>query len=165
MRFFGGEPRRLLRFLARDAAGDGEADEGHDAGEQRERQEGQPRHEAQHRHEQRRDEESARITRELAEHRRVRRAARAALGDEQTGGERDDERRDLGDEAVADRELGENVRGRRERQPVARDADHDAPENVDRQDDEGGDRVAAHELGGAVHRAEESALLFELAPA
>ena len=72
------------------------------------------------------------IVAELAEHRLVGRAARAALGDQQAGGERDDQRRDLRDEAVADRELGEDVGGGGERQAVPRDADDDAAEDVDR---------------------------------
>ena len=55
------------------------------------------------------DEERARIAAELAEDRLVGGAARAALRDEQAGGERHDQRRNLRDEAVADRELGEDV--------------------------------------------------------
>ena len=67
------------------------------------------------RHQQRRDEERVRIAGELVEHRLVGRAARAALGDQQARGERDDQRRDLRDEAVADRKLGEDVGGGGER--------------------------------------------------
>ena len=48
---------------------------------------------------------------------------------------------------------------------MARHADDDAAEDVDGGDDEAGDGVAAHELGGAVHGAEEGALLLELAAA
>ena len=51
------------------------------------------------------------------------------------------------------------------RQTVPRDADDDAAEDVDRENDDAGDRVAAHELRRAVHRAEEGAFLLELAPA
>ena len=68
-------------------------------------------------------------------------------------------------EAVADRELGEDVGRGGEGQTVPRDADDDAAENVDGENDEAGDRVAAHEFRRAVHRAEEGALLLELAPA
>ena len=39
------------------------------------------------------------------------------------------------------------------------------PKMLTREDDEAGDRVAAHEFRGAVHRAEEGAFLLELAPA
>ena len=45
------------------------------------------------------------------------------------------------------------------------DADDDAAEDVDGENDEAGDRVAADEFRRAVHRAEEGALLLELAPA
>ena len=45
------------------------------------------------------------------------------------------------------------------------DADDDAAENIDRENDQAGDGVAAHELRGAVHRAEERALLLEFAAA
>ena len=94
------------------------------------------------------------------------RAARAALRDEQAGRQRDDQRRDLRDETVADRELGEDVGRPLERHAVAGHADDDAAEDIDGRDDEAGDGVAAHELGGAVHRAEEGAFLFQLpAPA
>ena len=52
-----------------------------------------------------------------------------------------------------------------ERHAVARHADDDAAEDVDRRDDEAGDGVAAHEFRGAVHRAEEGAFLLQLAAA
>ena len=58
-----------------------------------------------------RQKERVRIAAELAEHRLFGRAARAALGDQQARGERDDERGNLRDEAVADRKLGEDVGG------------------------------------------------------
>src|SRR6185437_10984637 len=46
------------------------------------------------------------------------------------------------------------------------DADKDAGQDVDRGDDEAGDGIAADELGSAVHRAEEVALVLDLgAPA
>ena len=102
---------------------------------------------------------------ELAEHGLVGRAARAALGNQQAGGQRDDQRRDLGDEAVADRQLGEHVGGLAHAHAVADVADDDAAEDVDGGDDEAGDGVAAHEFRGAVHRAEEGAFLFQFAAA
>ena len=39
------------------------------------------------------------------------------------------------------------------------------PKMLTAEDDQAGDRVAAHEFRGAVHRAEERALLLEFAPA
>ena len=68
---------------------------------------------AEHEHQERRHGQRARIAAELAEHRLLGRAARAALGDQQAGGQRDDQRRNLRDQAVADRELGEDVGGAR----------------------------------------------------
>ena len=109
--------------------------------------------------------QGAGIVAELAEDGLLGRAARAALRNQQAGGERDDQRRDLRDEAVADGQLGEDVGGGRGRHVVARHADDDAAEDVDGGDDEAGDGVAAHELRGAVHRAEEGALLLQLAAA
>ena len=48
---------------------------------------------------------------------------------------------------------------------VPRHADDDAAENIDGENDDAGDRVAAHEFRRAVHRAEEGAFLLKLAPA
>ena len=61
-----------------------------------------------------RQEQRRRIIAELAEHRLFRRAARAALGDQQARGERNDQRGNLRDETVADRQLGEYVGGVRQ---------------------------------------------------
>ncbi len=89
---------------------------------------------------------------------------RVPPGDQQARGERHDQRGDLRDQTVADRELGEDVGRLGQRQAVAGDADDDAAEDVDRDDDQARDRLAAHEFRGAVHGAEERALLLELAP-
>ena len=48
---------------------------------------------------------------------------------------------------------------------MAGDADDDAAEDVDGDDDQAGDGLAADELGGAVHGAEEGALVLEFAAA
>ena len=133
--------------------------------DEREGQERQAGNDAEHRHRQRGEKERVRIAAQLVDDRLVGRAARAALGDEQAGGERDDERRNLRHQAVADRELGEDVGRGGERQAVPGDADDDAAEDVDGENDEAGDRVAADEFRCAVHRAEEGAFLLELAPA
>ena len=58
------------------------------------------------------------------------RAGRA--GDEDAGGDRDQQRRDLGAEAVADRQQREVVAGLAERHALLDDADDDAAEQVDR---------------------------------
>ena len=161
----GGLKRGLGGAVAGDAPRDRDADEGHQAAEQRERQERQPGNDAEHRHQQGGEKQGVGIAAELVEDRLVGRASRAALGDQEAGGERNDQGRNLRDEALADRELGEDVGRRGERERVAGDADHDAAEDVDRENDEAGDRVAAHELRRAVHRAEKRAFLLELAPA
>lgn len=41
----------------------------------------------------------------------------------------------------------------------------DAAENIDRGDDQTGDRIATHEFGGTVHRTEEGAFFFQFAAA
>ena len=43
-------------------------------------------------------------------------------------------------------------------------ADEKPDDDVDCRDDEAGNRIALHKLGGAVHRAEEAALRFDLGP-
>src|SRR5579883_570045 len=105
------------------------------------------------------------VAAELAEELLVRRAHGAGLGDDEARRGRDDERRDLGDEAVADGEQRVGVGRLGEAEPVLRHADDDAADDVDEGDQEAGHRVAAHEFRGAVHRAEEGALVLEhLAP-
>ena len=61
-------------------------------------------------------------------------------------GDRDQQRRDLRDQRVADREQDVAVGRLRRRQVVLRDADDEAADDVDEQDQHAGDRVAAHEL-------------------
>jgi hypothetical protein len=49
--------------------------------------------------------------------------------------------------------------------PCRVDADNDAADDIDGENDDAGDGVAAHEFRRAVHGAEEGALLLQLAPA
>jgi hypothetical protein len=71
----------------------------------------------------------------------------------------------LCDDAVADGEQGEGPERRRPVHAQLSDADDPARQYVDQQDDDARDRVALHELAGAVHRAVESGLFLEvLAP-
>ena len=100
---------------------------------------------------------------ELVQDRLVGRAAGAALRHQKRRAERGDEGGDLRHEAVADRELGEDVGGLGQGQAVPGHADDDAAEDIDREHDQARDGVAAHELRGTVHRAEEGALLLEFA--
>ena len=48
---------------------------------------------------------------------------------------------------------------------VPQHANHDSAEHIDGSYDKPGNRIAADEFRGAVHRTEESAFLFEFAPA
>ena len=66
------------------------------------------------------------IAAELGDQRLVGRAVDAGLGDQQAGGDRDDQRRDLRHQAVADGQQGVGVGGLAEGQVVLRDADDDA---------------------------------------
>ncbi len=75
--------------------------------------------------------------------------------DQDGGGGRQQQRRDLAHQAVADREQRVHAERIGQRQVVHQRADGDAADQVDDQDQDRGDGVAAHEFGGAVHRAIE----------
>src|SRR5690606_30722209 len=81
---------------------------------------------------------------------------------QQAGGGRDDQRGDLGNQSVADGEQGVGLRGVGEGHALLRDADDHAADDVDEDDEQAGDGVAAHEFRGAVHGAEEAAFVLEL---
>ena len=102
------------------------------------------------------------IARQLAEHRLVRGLRHPGLGDQHAGGDRHDQRRDLADQAVADRQHGVGRAGLSDRHAHLGGADDDAADHVDEGDQEARHRVAAHELGGAVHRAEEVRFVLQL---
>ena len=75
---------------------------------------------------------------------------------------REQQRRDLRDQAVADGQQRVGAAGVGERHAVLRGADDDAAEHVDEHDQDAGDGIAAHELAGAVHRAVEVRFLAHL---
>ena len=134
------------------------------AGERDKRQHrhaGQERH---HQHHRGRHAERFRIAGQLRHQRLVGGAGDARLGDEQAGGGRDDQRRDLRDEAVAHGQQGIGPGGFGERHALLRDADDHAADDIDEDNEKPGDRVAAHEFRGAVHGAEEAALVFQRPP-
>ena len=80
-------------------------------------------------------------------------------GHDQTRRQRDQQRGDLRDQPVADREQAV-VRDRvAERHVLLQDADREPADQVDEHDHDGGDRVALHELRGTVHRAVEVGLV------
>ncbi len=119
---------------------------------------GKQRH---HDHHRARHAERLGIVGELRQQRLVGGAGDAGLGDEQARRGRDDQRRHLRDQAVADGEQRVGARRVGERHALLRDADDHAADDVDEHDEQAGDGVAAHELGGAVHRAEESAFVLQ----
>ena len=83
----------------------------------------------------------------------------AAAGDEQAGCQGDQERRDLADQAVADRERGKERGGLAEAHARLDHADEQPAHDVDQGDNDAGDGVAADELAGTVHSPEEIGLL------
>jgi hypothetical protein len=85
----------------------------------------------------------------------------AGLGDQKTGRGGHDQRRDLGNQTVADGQERVVVGRLGERQLHLGDADEDAAENVDEGDQKPGDGIAADEFRGTVHRPEERAFVFQ----
>ncbi len=65
-------------------------------------------------------------------------------------------------QAVADGELGEDLGRLGERHAGFEHADDQAADDIDERDHDAGDGVAADELAGTVHRAEEVGLLRDL---
>ena len=76
----------------------------------------------------------------------------------------DDQRRNLADDTVADGERGVESGGLANPQTVTQCSDDNATDRVDQRDDDRGDRVAPHELRGAIHRAVEGAFVFQFLP-
>jgi hypothetical protein len=134
---------------------------GRTAAERQKRNGRNPRQQRQHAHHGRRHAERLRIAGELLDQRLVGRAGNAGLRHQEARGGRDDQRRDLGDEAVADGEQRVRLRGFAERKSLLRDADDDAADDVDEDDEQARHRVAAHEFGGTVHGAEEAAFVLQ----
>ena len=83
-------------------------------------------------------------------------------GDDDAGRGRDQERGNLRSEPVADRQQRERRNRLRELHALLHDADGDAGEKVDDDDDDAGDRIAAHELRRTVHGAIEVRLVLDL---
>ena len=85
--------------------------------------------------------------------------------DDHRRGDRDQERRDLRHQRVADGEQDVAVGRLRRREVVLDDADDEAADDVDEEDQQARHRVAADVLRRAVHRAEEFRLLADLGAA
>ena len=131
------------------------------AAQRQERQHRNARQHRQHQHHAGRHAERLRIAGKLLHQRLVGGAADAGLRDQQARRGGDDQRRHLRDQAVADGQQRIGARGFAEAQALLGDADDDAADDVDEDDQQARDRVAAHEFRGTVHRAEEAAFVFQ----
>jgi hypothetical protein len=110
----------------------------------------------------RNDAKPKRVGGELLGHRLVGGAVNAGLRNQQAGRHRDHQGRDLRHQAVADGEQHIGAPRFAEIHPVRGDADDDAADDVDRHNQQSGNRVAAHELARAVHGAEEGAFVLQI---
>ena len=80
---------------------------------------------------------------------------RGGAGDHHAASHRNQKRGDHGDQAVADGEHGVGLERLAKRNVELEDSDEEAGKNVDAGDEDGGDRIALVEAGGAVHGAVE----------
>ncbi len=119
-------------------------------------------HEPEHRENRRGDHQRLGLAEELRQELRAGGFALADARHDETGSRRDHQRGNLRHQAVADGEQHVVVRGLRERQVVLQHADGEPAEDVDEEDQDPGDGVAAHELRRAVHRAVEVGLGCDL---
>ena len=164
-RLFGVGLLRLGRDRPLAAAIDHVSEARRAAAEREKRDHRYARQQRHHQHHRGRHAERLRIAGKLLEQRLVGGAGDAGLGDQQAGGDRNDQRRHLRDQAVADAEQRVGVGGLGEAQPLLHDADDHAADHIDQQDEQAGDGVAAHEFRGAIHGAEEAGFVFQsLAP-
>ena len=86
------------------------------------------------------------------------------LGDHDAGGDRDEECRDLADQAIADGQQGKGIGRLGDRQAMPDHGDRQAADQVDGGDDKARHGIAADEFGGAVHGAMKGAFLLQLPP-
>ena len=120
-------------------------------------------HEPEHADQRRGDGERPRVLEQLPRDLLAHVAAGGDAGDDDGRAHRQHQRRDLGDEAVADRQQRVVVRRLPERQPVLAHADREAPPTMlIAEHEEPRDRVALDELARPVHRAVEVRLLRDL---
>ena len=156
--------RRALRVvLVRDAA-ERPARGPRRRGEAEEQERGHPRHKAddrQHRGNRHPGARQADLLADMAREIRV----RGHAGDDDRRGDGQEQRRDLRHQAVADGQQNVGFRRRAEGQAELAGADDDAADDIGREDQDTGDRIALHELGGTVHRAVEIRLLGDLGAA
>src|SRR5690606_4919324 len=108
------------------------------------------------------DFQRARVPGELAGDLVAEVAVLGGAGDEQTGGHRNDERRDLRNEAITDREQRELLQRFGERQVHLQHADREAADHIDERDEDACHGIATDELRRTVHRAIKVRLLLNL---
>ena len=118
--------------------------------------------ERQQREESGRDAEHGRAAEQLADDLAPQVGRLARPRDDQPRRQGDQERRDLAHEAVADRQLGEDLDSLRGRHPVLHDPEEQPRADVDQGDDDARDRIAPDELPSAIHRAEEVGLAVDV---
>ena len=153
--------RRLVRRGGRRRVGDATRDREHRDGEREARDERHPRHEPEARHDDGSDGDSRPSAEELRVEGATELVARRRARHHDAGGGRDEQRGDLRRERVTDAEDREGLGGVADVH-AARDAEHEAADQVDGHDQQAGDGVAVDELARAVHRAEEVRLALEL---
>ena len=127
-------------------------------------QERQARHEGEQEQQDRDHAERARVAAELRDQGFVGAAEDTALRDQQGRGHRDDDGWDLRDQAVADGQDGVGLEGLRHGHAIVDGPHGHADDQVQEDDQQPGDGIALHELGGAVQRAEERRLLLLPSP-
>jgi hypothetical protein len=152
-----GEGERRLGgvLLAGQAVAHAPADRGEDPGDREERQLGQAGDEREQPDHGRRDQRGFALAQDLGGDVRAEVFLGGGAGDDDAGGDGDQQRGDLGGEAVPDGQQRELVGRFGEGQPALCHAHDDATDEVDRGDDQRRHRVAFDELRGAVHRAVE----------
>ena len=160
-----GRAARLLRRLGRDGAAHRVGDAAHRAREDQERQRRQARQDREADQDHRHRAEHARVEQQLRGDLAAEVGARRGTGHDDARRGRDQQRRHLRHQAVADGQGGVDLGRVLQRQAALHHADHEAAEDVDAGDQQPGDRVAAHELAGTVHRAVEVRLGLDRAPA
>ncbi len=97
----------------------------------------------------------------MQHNRLISRAVDAGFRHQETGGDRDNQGRNLGDQAVADSQQHVGLGGFPGIHLMLENADHDAADDIDHGDDDTGHGIAAHEFRGTVHGAEEARFLLD----
>ena len=132
--------------------------------ERREQRRRKRRHEGEREHERRRDAQHVRPREQLRGQVDPERTVAGDARHHQPHRGRDQERRQGGEQRIADREDRERLDRLQRRHPVVERADHDSADQVQHDDHERGDGVALHEFPGAVHRGVEIGLALHARP-